>query len=342
MEYSTATVGAALDTQRLMPEGVVNSVAYSDGRRIGDVDIHCLGGVWPPNVFVWIGLYEPSQALLQEVQAQLGLHDLAIEDAHQAHQRPKVERYGDGLFVVMRTAQMNPDAAEVEYGETHIFVGCHYLVSVRHGPSQSYSEVRARVEATPRLLRLGPGFALYALMDFIVDQYLPIIDALQEQIDLLEEQIFGTGYSRDTTTRIYHLQRELLQLKRVISPLIDLCNRITRFDQEVIAPEIHVYFRDVYDHVVRANEMVDTLRELLATALEANFSLISIHQNEVMKRFAGWAAIIAIPTMIAGIYGMNFEQMPELGWSYGYPAVISVTVTLCVALYLYFRHAHWL
>jgi magnesium transporter len=213
---------------------------------------------------------------------------------------------------------------------------------VRHGPSLSYAGVRARCETTPQLLRKGPGFALYALMDSIVDQYFPVVDALAEDLEGLEEQIFGEKSTRETTAQIYRLKRQLLEVKRAVSPLIDICNRLMRFDLDLIPEDTRPYFRDVYDHVVRINEMVDNTRELLTTALDANFSLISIAQNEVSKRFAGWAAIIAVPTLVAGIYGMNFKAMPELEWDYGYPFALGVTFGLAGLLYLLFKRSGWL
>jgi magnesium transporter len=322
---------------------IVNCVSYQAGRRIADVEIEQIGQTLKQtDQFIWIGLYEPIEELLKEVQQQFGLHDLAIEDAHVAHQRPKVELYGDSLFVVLRTAHMNPERRKIEFGETHVFLGARYVVTVRHDASLSYAPVRTRVETTPHLLGKGPGFALYALMDFIVDQYFPIVDALEQELQTLERKIFGEAFSRDTAAQIYQLQGELLKVKRVVSPLIDVCNRLMRFDLALISEDTLPYFRDVYDHVVRVNEMVDSLRELLTTALEANFSLMSIAQNDVMKRFAGWGAIIALPTMVAGIYGMNFEIMPELHWSLGYPVVLALTVVLCIYLYVRFRRAGWL
>lgn len=322
---------------------IVNCVAYVDGCRAAQIDLNAIGTLLQqPGQFVWIGLHEPDEELLAQVQSAFGLHDLAIEDAHHAHQRPKLEIYDHSLFVVLRTAQAGFERAEIEFGETHIFVGERYLVSVRHGPSRSYADVRARCEATPRLLRQGSGFVLYALMDAIVDQYFPVIEALEEEFEALEDQIFSGRIDRRITGQIYDLKRNLLVLKRAVSPLIDICNRLVRFDHELIPMETSPYFRDVYDHVIRINEMVDNMRELLTTALEANFSLISITQNEVMKRFAGWAAIIAMPTMIAGIYGMNFEFMPELHWPLGYPVVLLLIVSSCAILFTYFRRSGWI
>ncbi len=322
---------------------VVNCAAYADGRRVGDVAIEDISEVLKQDDrFVWIGLHEPSEALLRQVQEEFGLHDLAVEDAHSAHQRPKLEEYGDGLFVVLRTVRMKADDSGIEFGETHLFVGPSYVVSVRHGSARSYAEVRARCESAPKLLRKGPAFVLYAIMDFVVDQYFPIVDALEERLEAIEAEIFEDVREHDLTQRIYELKRDLLALKRAVSPLIEICNRLVRFDVALIPEDTRPYFRDVYDHVIRINETIDTLRELLTGALEANLSLVSVAQNEVTKKLAGWAAILAVPTMIAGVYGMNFEHMPELGWRFGYPLVMAVTVSICGWLYWSFRRAGWL
>jgi len=213
---------------------------------------------------------------------------------------------------------------------------------VRHGASLSYADVRARLEGTPALLRKGPGAVLYAIMDFVVDNYFPIVDALEEELETLEETIFAGGMDRGATQRIYSLKRDLVSLKRAVSPLIEVCNRLIRYDVRLIPEAVHVYFRDVYDHVIRINEAVDNQRELLTTALEANLSLIAIQQNEVMKKLAGWAAILAVPTMIAGIYGMNFQFMPELHWRYGYLFALGLIATAAGGLWAWFRYAGWL
>jgi magnesium transporter len=322
--------------------GVVNCAAYAGGRRVTDVEIEDISEVLKqPDRFIWIGLHEPKEALLRQVQQEFGLHDLAIEDALSAHQRPKLERYGDSLFVVLRTAYMNHEPGEIEFGETHLFVGSNYVISVRHGSSLSYAAVRSRCETTPQLLSKGSGFVLYALMDFIVDQYFPIVDVLEDELEALEADIFGDALSRDTTQRIYRLKRRLLEVKRAVSPLVDVCNRLMRFDLALIPEDTRPYFRDIYDHVIRINEMVDIQRELLTTALEANLSLIAVAQNDVMKRLAGWAAIIAVPTMIAGVYGMNFEFMPELRWPLGYPLALGMMLGACGVLYVYFKRSGW-
>ena len=320
---------------------IVNCVAYSGGRRKADVDLSHVHEVLKEfNQFVWIGLHEPSEEVLLQVQREFGLHDLAVEDAHNAHQRPKVEMYGDSLFVVLRTAQINKEH-HIEFGETHFFVGNNFIVVIRHGSNVPYTDVRTRCESTPELMKKGQGFVLYAVMDFIVDRYFPVVHDMEQDLENIENKIFKQKPTRETTEQIYDLKRELLEVKRSISPLVDICNRLMRFEYRCISEETRPYFRDVYDHAVRINEMIDNTRELLNSAMEANFSLISISQSEVGKKFAGWAAIIAVPTMVAGFYGMNFKFMPELEWHYGYYIVIAVTIIVCVTLYYFFRRSGW-
>jgi magnesium transporter len=334
-----------LDEQELAgpSSGVINCAAYAGGRRVADLPLADVSeALGCDDRFVWIGLYEPHEDVLRLVQHEFGLHDLAIEDALSAHQRPKLEQYDGSLFVVLRTAQLSTADGSLELGETHVFVGSRYVISVRHGSLKSHVGLRARCEAAPHFLSKGPGFVLYALMDFVVDQYLPIVEALEERLGELEEEIFGGTFDRDTTARIYKLKRDLLVLKRAVSPLVDVCNRLMRFDISLIPEDTRPYFRDVYDHVVRLNEMIDNLRELLTTALEANLSLISVSQSEHTKRLAAWAAIIAVPTMIAGVYGMNFDRMPELHWAYGYPVVMTVMVAACLSLFVGFKRSGWL
>jgi len=323
-------------------EEIVNCALYTDGRRTANIQLKNAGDILKQTEgFVWIGLHEPQEERLQLVQQEFGLHDLAIEDAHRAHQRPKVEIYGNSVFIVLRTAQINSEH-HIEFGETHFFLGNNFIITVRHGSSISYADVRTRCENTPHLLGKGQGFALYAVMDSIVDQYFPVVHIMEEDLEQLEHKIFKEKPSRETTEYIYHLKHELLEVKRAIFPLVEICNRLMRFDFNYISEDTRPYFRDIYDHAMRINEMIDNSRELLNTALEANFSLISISQSEVSKKFAGWAAIIGVPTMVAGIYGMNFSDMPELRWHYGYPVVLSVTIGLCVVLYLLFKRSGWL
>jgi magnesium transporter len=322
---------------------VINCAAYADGIRMANVKLTDISQLLQQEEqFVWIGLHEPDEDLLAEAQEQFGLHDLAIEDAHRAHQRPKIESYGDSLFIVLRTAQMLEGKPLVVFGETHFFVGANFMVTVRHGSTISYGEVRARCESTPHLLNKGPSFALYAVMDAIVDQYFPIIQSLTEELERLEGEVFEGKSNRETLTQIYMLKRELLEVKHAISPLIDICNRLSRFDTRLIQEETKPYFRDIYDHAIRINDMIDSTRELLTSVLEINLSLISISQNDVSKKFAGWAAILGVPTMVAGIYGMNFNYIPELNWRYGYPIIVCLTAGGCILMYRHFRKSGWL
>jgi magnesium transporter len=323
--------------------GVINCAAYAAGTRVGDLDVSHIGDALArPGEFVWLGLFEPDEQLLRQVQKQFHLHDLAIEDAYKAHQRPKLELYEDSLFVVLRTAHRAGQPPRLEFGETHVFVGRNYVVTVRHGSLRSHVGLRARCECTPHLLAKGPGYVLYALMDFVIDQYTPIVREIEEDVQELEELILGEHTSSESTARVYRLKRDLLSLRRAVSPLVEVCNRLMRFDIRYVPDDTRLYFRDVYDHVLRLNETIDAQRELLTTALEAHLSLMSVEQNEQMKRLAAWAAMIAVPTMIAGIYGMNFSNMPELGWQYGYYVSLLVMIVACGGLYAGFKRSGWL
>jgi magnesium transporter len=328
---------------------VINCAAYQEGRRVAEIDIErdaaavldLASGDEAARVgrFVWLGLHEPSEELLRKVQRRFGLHDLAIEDAHLAHQRPKLEIYGDSLFVVLRTAQLQ--GTKVQFGETHVFAGKGYVVTVRHGPSSSYTDLRTRCECVPAMLRIGESFVLYSLMDFVVDNYFPIINSLEAEVDALEGEVFEQSSDRDEIERIYELRRELMVFRRTVEPLLEVCDRLMRFDAPLIEPEIRPYFRDVRDHVTRVDERIDDLRELLTSAMETNLLLASVRQNDVMRKLAGWAAILAVPTAVFGLYGMNFQDMPELSSPIGYPAVLVVVAAVCAYLYYRFRRSGW-
>ncbi len=309
-------------------------VAYQNGFSIGDVTVEDISEVLQQeNTFVWLGLREANSQLLDKIQQEFGLHDLAIEDACAAHQRPKIEEYGESLFMVLHTAHLYGD--QVEFGETHFFLGPRFLVTVRHGYSSSHSKVRERCEAMPKQLAKGPGFALYSIMDFIVDNYVPVIDGLQERFDVLESAIFEYRPSRQTLESLYELKRELLQLESAIIPVIDICNELMRFHKKAIPKDVLVYFRDIADHIKRIDQSIQGMREMLLAAMQVHLSFETVRQNEVVKRLAGWGAILAIPTMVFSWYGMNFRHMPELDWQYSYPAVVG-GVTLC-SLLLYWR-----
>lgn len=322
-------------------ETVVNSAVYVDGCRKGDYTLDQIRDhIGLPGHFIWLGLKDPNAATLQKIQKQFNLHDLAIEDALRAHQRPKIEMYGETVFVVLRTVQLK--GKRIEMGETHFFLGQGFLISIRHKTQTAYNDVRARCESSPNLLKKGPAFALYALMDFIVDEYFPVIQFIEMEVEAIEGKILQEKARRDTTAGIYRLKRQLLDLKRATAPLIDICNRLMRFDNKLIDDETRHYFRDVYDHAIRINENMDIARELLITALDTNLSMIAIAQSEVGKRFAGWAAIIGVATLVMGIYGMNFEFMPELHWKWGYPTVMGGTAVACFVMYWKFRKSGWL
>jgi magnesium transporter len=324
---------------------VVASALYQAGRRVGDVEIeqldldHCDTLPPEPGRFVWIGLHEPDEATLRKVQLRFGLHDLAIEDAHLAHQRPKLEAYGDSLFLVLRTVQLVD--GQIGCGETHIFAGRGHVVTIRHGSGTPYGEVRGRCERAPRMLALGEIFVVYSIMDFVVDSYFPVLHALEEEIDGLEAAVFEHRATHRELERTYALRHELMTMRRSIAPLSEVCNRMMRFDTPLVEERVQPYFRDVQDHVLRVIEHIDSLRELLTSALEANLLFATQQQNEVMRRFAGWAAILAVPTAVAGIYGMNFEHMPELHQPLAYPAVLAGIGIACGVLFWRFRRAGW-
>jgi magnesium transporter len=320
---------------------VVGCAAYEDGRRVADLDIDQLDKFEPRRgAFVWIGLYEPDEEVLAKVQRRFNLHELAIEDAHRAHQRPKLEVYDESLFVVLRTAQLIQ--GKIQFGETHIFIGRGYLITVRHGASSSYAEVRARCERQPKMLQEGADFVLYSIMDFVVDNYMPVVDELEAEVERLEEALSGKSFTRSMVNDIFGLKRDLLELRRAVTPVVEMTNRLMRFDVPMIDRNTHAYFRDVHDHALRVGEGIDYLRELLNSALEVNLLLSTHNQGEVTRKLAGWAAILAVPTAVAGIYGMNFEHMPELNWRFGYPLILFVILAACGFLYYRFKRSGWL
>jgi magnesium transporter len=320
---------------------VMKCVAYQNGVTIGDVTLETISEVLQQDhSFLWLGLREADCDLLQRIQHKFELHDLAIEDACAAHQRPKIERYGDSLFIVLHTAQFVEN--KIELGETHFFLGARFLITVRHGASQSHSKIRERCEAVPKQLAKGSGFALYSIMDFIVDNYIPVIDGLQSRFEVLELAIFQYQPSRQTMEELYELKRELLLLEGAITPVIDICNELMRFHNRLVPKEVRVYFRDIADHVKRIDRSIHAMREMLVAAMQVHLTFETVRQNEVVKRLAGWGAILAIPTMVFSWYGMNFKYMPELEWKFSYPVVISVIVLNCVMLYLRLKRKGWL
>jgi magnesium transporter len=321
---------------------VVNLVAYDNrGRRLPPITLDQISDVLAhPDTFVWMGLHEPDEPLLEKLQEEFGLHDLAIEDARKAHQRPKIDSYGDSLFIVLRTGQeVNHHCA---FGETHAFLGPRYLITIRHGSSLSYAPVRARVEREPDLLALGPSYCLYAVFDFIVDNFQPIVEALEAELHALETAIFEHEFKRDMVERLYDLKRELITLRLAIAPAQDISSQLEQSYPSLIRDEVRPYLRDVHDHVVRVKESSDAMNEMVSAAVTVNLSMESVGQGEVVKKLAGWAALLAAPTLITSWYGMNFRHMPEIAWPYGYGLVAGATALVCIVLYRVLRHAHWL
>ena len=321
--------------------GVVACALYYDGRRVRDIAVEEIGAfAGRDGGIVWLGLHEPDAALLGAIQAQLGLHELLIEDANQAHQRAKLDVYDNVLFIVLRTAQLGSEG--IRYGETHLIVGKGFVVSIRHGASASYAEVRQRCERNPELLRLGESAIMCAILDFVGDNYLPIIDKITEELEAIEEDIFSAMPAREKIERIYRLRSGLLNMRHAVAPMIEICNQLRRHDFPGRSAAIKPYLRDVHDHVLLVNEAIVDLRERLTAAFEASLLLSAARQNDIVKKLGSWAAILAVPTAIAGIYGMNFKYMPELEWSFGYPASLLLMLAICSTLYYCFRRAAWL
>ena len=290
--------------------------------------------------FVWIGLVEPSAEEFEAVRGEFELHELAVEDAIEAHQRPKVEMYGDTLFAVLKSARWNPERRGSDFGEVLAFLADDFLITVRHGETELH-DVRLHLEKRPDLLRQGPAAALYAIVDKVVDDYAPVLDLLDAEIRDAEAEVFSpSGGSQ--VQRIYEIKREVLKLDAAIGPLVDPLGDLAGGRYEQIPEELRTYFRDVYDHLQRLASHVDGYRELLTNVLAANLTQVSIRQNEDVRKISAWAAIIAVPTLITGIYGMNFEHIPELTWRVGYPAALTLMALVCLGLYRYFHKVGWL
>ncbi|MCR0985838.1 magnesium/cobalt transporter CorA [Roseomonas populi] len=320
---------------------VVAAYLYQNGSRVRPVAIDeptpCIGD---RSEFVWIGLLDPTEQELLVLQDKYGLHPLAVEDAFKAHQLPKVDVYGDQLFVVVRTAHLEQDS--IRYGETAVFVGKHHIISVRHGSARAHKELRRQLEASPALLAQGVDYVLHGVLDFVVDGYLPIVEAIEEEVLAMEQQALNTSLTRDQVARIFRLRREMLRFQRILGPMSEVCSKLARLDMPCVDVEARPYFSDVLDHVRRVQAMVDGLREVLTSVFEVSALLEQQRQGEITRQLAAWAAILAVPTAIAGIYGMNFENMPELKTTYGYFVVLAVIALLCVTLYIRFRRAKWL
>jgi magnesium transporter len=323
---------------------IVDCAVYRRGCRLGGLTTpeEAVGARrHEPDAFVWIGLYEPTESEFESVRSAFDLHELAIEDAIKAHQRPKLEVYDDTLFMVLKPARYVDEDEDVEFGEILVFAGAGFLITVRHRPASALGNVRRRLEADREMLAHGPGGVLHAIVDHVVDDYMPVIAGLEKDIHEVEAQVFSTS-RENPAERIYKLKREVLEFQLAAAPLLEPLDRLARHRVASVPGELTEYFRDVHDHLLRVVEQVVSFRELLTSILEANLTQVGVRQNEDMRKISAWVAILAVPTMIAGIYGMNFQNMPELSWRYGYPAALGVMVLICAGLWVFFRRSGWL
>ena len=320
---------------------LVNCVAYQEGRKLGDIQIEDISEyVSRPECFVWVALKDPTAAELTVMQGEFGLHPLAVEDARKGHQRPKLEEYGNTLFAVLHNLEMHE--GELRLSEIDLFVGENFVLSVRQGCEQGFTAVRARTEREPEQLKLGAGFVFYALIDSVVDRYFPVVDALEVELEALEGRIFAGSSPRANLEALYGLKQKLMTVKHAVEPLTEAVGKLHGGRVPHACLGTQDYFRDVYDHLLRLGQVIDSLRDMVTTAMSVNLAMISLSENEVTKRLAAYGALVAVPTMIAGVYGMNFEHMPELKWLFGYPLAVAAMVTIDVYLFYRFRKARWL
>jgi magnesium transporter len=320
---------------------LINCVAYQNGARLAELAVEEISDYLAiPDCFVWVALRDATPEEMEQMKLEFALHELAIEDAHHGHQRPKIEEYGDSVFAVMHL--LEEERGELNVGEINVFIGRNYVLSVRNRSRHDFLTVRERCEREPHLLQQGAGFVLYALMDAVVDQYFPLIDQLESALEDIEDQIFAQGAARTNIQRLYGLKRQTKFLKHAVAPMMEATGRLCGG----LAPEICVhsrdYFRDVHDHLARINASIDTIRETIATAIQVNLSMVTIEESEVTKRLAAWAGIFAVATFFVGVWGMNFEFMPELHWLFGYPFALVLMVLISSGLLLFFRRRRWL
>jgi magnesium transporter len=320
---------------------IVAARVYRDGRLLTEVDLaKAIPTLEKKEDFIWIGLHEPDQATIKAIQQHFGLHELAVEDALDPRHLPKMESYGDHLFVVARTVHLEEE--RIAYGNTALFVGRQFIITVRHGSERGHAPIRKQLEATPWLLKCGPDYVLHAILDFIVDGYFDVIDVVEEQVLAMEDHALDSFLDRAQTARLFSVRRDLFRLTRILGPMEDLANRFINIDLPQVDSNIDPYFRDLTDHVRRVNYRVAGLRDTLTSVIETSGLLEQQRQGAITRQLAAWAAILAVPTAIAGIYGMNFEMMPELRWKYGYFVVVGVMATVCLSLYIRFKRAGWL
>jgi len=320
---------------------LISCVVYQKGKKLADIEPqHIHEYVAQPDCFVWVALYEPDTATLASMQEEFDLHPLAVEDAGHGEQRPKIEEYGNSLFAVVQMLELDKD--ELRVGALHVFVGRNYILSVRKGAERGFQEVRQRCEREPELLERGSGYVLYALMDAVVDRYFPIIQAIETDLERIEEQIFANKSARESIEQLYALKQRLTAAKHAVGPLLDALTNLsgTRVPQVCIG--MQEYFRDIIDHLQRLNQTIESVRDTIATAISVNLSMITLQESETMKRLAAYAALIAVPTLIAGIYGMNFDHMPELRFKYGYAVALGFMAVLDGYIFYLLRKAKWL
>jgi len=321
---------------------LVNCVAYQDGRKLAEIDKHEISNYLArPGCFVWVALRDATEAELAEMQEEFDLHPLAVEDARHGHQRPKIEEFGNSLFAVVHTIEVEGD--DLRAGEIHVFAGPNYVLSVRHRTERGFQDVRARAEREPELLKNGSGYVLYALMDAIVDRYFPVLDAVEMELEKLESRLFTPGASpRENIEALYYVKQKLTTMKHATSPLQENAGKLYGGRVPGVCAGLGEYFRDVYDHLVRINQSIDAARDTVNTAIQVALAMVATGQGEITRRLAAYAALVAVPTMIAGIYGMNFRHMPELSWEIGYPLTVGVMVTIDVIVFWRFRKAGWI
>lgn len=320
---------------------LVNCVAYTRGQKLSDIPVEDISErLKDPECFVWVALKDPSPAELAVIKDEFGLHELAVEDAHHGHQRPKLEEYGTSLFIVMHLLETAGE--EIRTGELAMFVGPQYVVSVRRDADQGFAEIRRRCEHEPQLLRNGAGYVLYALMDTVVDRYVPVLDALMDEFEEVETRIFSGQTTRAQIEQIYSLKQKLMVVDHAVVPLIEVVGKLHGGRVPAVCAGLPDYFRDVYDHVLRLKQSIDNLRDMITTAIGVNLSLVTLQENEVTKKLAAYAALVAVPTAVAGVYGMNFNHMPELDWVYGYPMAVGLMVVVDLYLVYRFRKTGWL
>ncbi len=320
---------------------LINCVAYHEGKKLSDISVEAISDhVEQPDCFVWVALRDATPAELAVMQEEFNLHELALEDAARGNQRPKVEEYGDSLFVVLQTVELSGE--ELLVGEVDIFVGSNYVLSVRNNATQGFLGVRARAEREPHLLAKGSSFVLYALMDAVVDRYFPVVGMLEAELETIEDRIFIPGSQRDSIQRLYELKRKVLVLRHAVAPLLDAVGKLHGGRVPAFCFDTQDYFRDVHDHLHRIMSALDTIRDTIGTAIQVNLSMVAIDDGEVNKRLAAYAAIFAVFTAFAGVWGMNFEFMPELKWKYGYFVALASMVSVCGYLYYRFKRSKWL